>query len=75
METQQQHYKELNDAEEMPNINEYETDMNDTVTNGEVAAKRNKLKNRKSPGPDDISNELLKFGDTEGNYRNYSTKS
>ena len=65
IETWQQHFKELYDAEETWNINEYETCTGATVNDEEVEAKLKKLKNRKSPGTDHAPNEFLKYGGPE----------
>ena len=65
IETWQQHFKELYDAEETHNINEYETDISCAVNDEEVEAKAKKLKHRKSHGTDHILNELLKYGASE----------
>ena len=65
IETWQQHSKELYDAEETRNINEYETHISATVNDKEVEANLKKLKNRKSLGTDRIPYELLKYGNPE----------
>ena len=63
IETWQQHFKEFYGTEETLNTNEYE--ISATVNNGEVNAKLKKLKTRKSPVTDHISNESLKYGGQE----------
>lgn len=46
----------------LENIEEEDQGENWTMTKGTIKAAIQKLKNRKAPGPDEIKNEMIKYG-------------
>ena len=65
IETWEKYFKELYEAEEPTPMGNYITNNNATVTEEEISGAMKKLKNRKAPGPDNITNEMIKYGGPE----------